>query len=358
MKQRMLQLMLPLLIHGISLAQPVLNAGSLNTIGDQIHYQPCQLSVVTEGPAGANQTWNFSGVIPKNGHDYIIYYVDPAETPNSNLFPFANLATRYTDAGGAVSYAYFNQTGSEYWYLGATFEENSEILSNPNLLARLPMTYGQATNSSYEGEQDLVSFQAAIYGEKSMKYDGYGTLILPDITYTNAIRTKTTEIRTDSVTSFSGGAYTLNRTNSTLYAWFVPGIKSAVFEIRYSTLTTITYFPGVPIQQTVLPEEKTITMQLNPGTSNAHTLGPEKVGVRLLSANPSAQGDWFVEIQPGESPVKLFLCDALGRCTSVQNGRNDSFHVDGSLLPAGTYWLLVQEESGAIVSDPLAIVKL
>ncbi|MBN8677633.1 MAG: hypothetical protein J0M29_05365 [Chitinophagales bacterium] len=355
MQKLLFYLLLLLLFHGMGLAQPVLDASSLNTIGDQIHRQPCQWQDVSEGAAGAGQTWNFSAVKPKIGHDYTIFYVDPAETPNSNLFPFANLATRYTDAGGTVSYAYFNQTGAEYWYLGATVEENSEVLSAPNLLARVPMVYGQNLASSYEGEQDLVSYQAAIYGNKNMLYDGYGVLMLPGITYNNAIRTKTTETRTDSITSFSGGVYTLNRTNSITYGWFVQGIKSAVFEIRYSTLTTITQIPGFPPQQTVHPTEKVVTLQLNPATSGTDFPVQFSTALRLSSANPSASGQWLVE---ATQDVTLVVCDAWGRPIFTQSESSNQFPLDGSQWPAGTYWVVALNEKRQLVSSPLAIVKM
>ncbi|HAD12669.1 MAG TPA: hypothetical protein DCF33_09540, partial [Saprospirales bacterium] len=80
-----------------------------------------------------------------------------------------------------------------------------------------------------------------------------------------------------------------------MYAWFVPGIKSSVFEIRYSTLTTITQIPGLPPQQTVHPTEKVVTLQLNPVTSSTKNLSGFSTALKLSSTNPSTTGQWLVE---------------------------------------------------------------
>jgi hypothetical protein len=347
-----------LALYSTGHAQPILGANSLNTVGDKIQRQPCQATTLTEGPAGANQNWNFSTLRPKNGYDYTIHYLDPAQTPKSDLFPFANLATKYTDAGGDISYAYFNQTGTEYWQLGATFEENKEILSSPNLLARVPMTFDQTINSTFEGQQDFGSYQAAIYASKTMHYDGYGTLVLPIATYTNAIRTKTTETRTDSITSFSGGAYALNITKSTTYAWFAPGIKSAVFEIRYSGVTTVTYIPGFPLQQSVQPSDKVLTYQINSISTSVTTPDVKPTTLRLLSANPCNDGLLRIEAKCSDNrPVVIAIGDAQGRIVASQSGADGVFHFDLSRLPAGTYWACARTFQGRPASKPITILK-
>jgi hypothetical protein len=338
-------------------AQPILNTSSFNTIGDQIHLQPCHVNGVTEGSAGANQTWDLSNLQPRTGDDYTLFYVDPAQTPNGNLFPAANLATEYSFFGGPISYAYFNQNGADYQYLGASFEADMESLSEPNLLARVPMTFGQTVNSTAAGQMALESFQAAIYGKKTQLYDGYGTLKLPNASYTNAIRLKTLETRTDSVTSFSGGLYTLNRDESTSYAWYVPGIKSALLEIRYSTIATVTYVPGIPLQTSVLPTETTVTYQLN-ATSGTGDRVQDVIGLRLLSANPCENGQLSVEMKllDHAATAVLVLVNAQGQVVNTQHGSDGMYHFHMKALPSGIYQLSLITDKGN--STSLAIVKL
>ncbi len=356
MKKLISYLILLLLMPGLY-AQPVLDASSLNMIGDQVQLQPCYSTNVQEGQAGAVQVWNFSNLSPKVDEKFSLSYVDPSQTPKANLFPFANLATEYTYEGGGVSYAYFNQTGSEYWYLGATFEENFEIMSDPNLLARLPMTFGQTVTNSYRGQRDLVFFQSEVYGTKTMLYDAYGTLILPGATYQNAIRIKTVETHTDSVVSFSDGYYTLDRSNNVNYAWFVPGIRNAVLEIRNSTVTAITYVPGLPIQQSSQPTQTEVTYQLNP-TSGTYVPDEDRIKLRVLSANPSADGRWLIEAtSPDQISLTLTLYNADGRPISTQSSTDGSFQVDLNASPAGIYWISAQTKQGVNISTPLPIIK-
>jgi hypothetical protein len=340
-----------------SLAQPILNASSFDAIGDQIHLQPCHVNGASEGNAGANQTWNLSNLQPRTGDDFTLTYVDPAQTPNGNLFPTANLATEYSYFGGPVSYAYFNQNSTDYKYLGATFEEDMETMSEPNLLARVPMTFGQTVSSTSKGKMVLEAFEAAIYGKKTQQYDSYGTLKLPNATYTNVMRLKTVETRTDSVTSFSGGLYTLNRDESVTYTWYAQGIKSALLEIRYSTITTVTYVPGIPLQTSVLPTEKTVTYQLNT-TSAAGGLVPESIGLRLLSANPCAGGRVSVELNllNGASDAVVMLLNAQGQPINTQHGAEGVYHFDTRTLPAGTYYL--RAVTGNTRSKSLTSIKM
>jgi hypothetical protein len=351
-------LILLFVVPGLRLsAQPVLDASSLNRIGNQVQLQPCFTTNVQEGQAGAGQVWNFSTLSPKTDEKFSIFYVNPNQTPKANLFPSANLATKYTDADGSVSYAYFNQTGPDYWFLGAAFEENRETLSEPDLLARLPMTFGQTVTSRYRGRRDFGTFQSAIYGTKTMLYDAYGRLTLPGATYQNAVRIKTTETRTDSVVSFSNG-YTINRSSNVMYAWFVPGIRNAALEIRYSTVTAITYIPGVPIQQTVQPTQKRVTYQINP-TSGTRVPDEDRVALRVLSANPSVDGRWLVEAtSPDQASLTLTLYSADGRPISTQHSPDGSFQVDLTEWPAGIYRMSAQTKRGATTATPLSIIKL
>jgi hypothetical protein len=358
MQKLLFHFILALFLPRLAFAQPVLDASSLNQIGDQIQLQPCYATTVGEGTAGANQTWNFSALQPKPDGNFTIYYLDPAQTPNANLFPFANLATEYTDLEGHVAYAYFNQNGSEYWFLGATYEENIQSMSEPDLLARLPMNFGQTTTSSYLGEQNFGTFQSAIYGTKTMLYDGYGSITLPGgVSYPNAIRTKTTEIQTDSVTSFEGGFYTLDRSNIVAYAWFVPGVRSAVLEIRYTSVTSYTYIPGLPIQETIQPAQKTVTYQVNP-TSGTDAPAENRIALHLVSANPCTGGQLLLETDASDHlPLTLCLYSHDGKQISNQQSTSGQFAFDMDHLPAGTYRVGAPTNQKSNVS-PISIVKI
>jgi hypothetical protein len=326
------------------LAQPILNNNVFNQIGDVIKLQPAQLNNANEGATGANQSWNFTGLVPKQGSAFQLKYVDPAATPYADSFAFSNLATEYVSEDEVLSYGYFNQTGNEIWFLGAAFDDAIQILNNPDLLARTPMKFNDSHTHNYNGTFNYSGFSGYIYGVKTSVYDAYGTLKMPGITYSNAIRTRTRETRTDSV-SFEPDVYTLDITKEDYYAWFVPGIHSPVMEIRYSTLTTKTVVPGIPPQVSTQPTEKTVTYQLSP-VSAAHEKTGQMPGfeMRNISANPVVDHAVTLLFSTRERlPLTLSLLSGQGQLLEqkqmILDSGTQTQSLDLSMYPSGVYYV-------------------
>lgn len=326
------------------MAQPVLNNDILTQIGDIIQLQPVQPENVTEGTAGANKVWDFTSLTPIPSASFQLKYVDAATTPYIDSFPFGNLATEYVDDDGVISYAYFNQTGNQLWFLGAAFSEAIQILENPDLVAQTPLNFNEGHSHSYSGYFNYSGYIGSIYGAKTSKYDAYGTLKMPGATYTNAARTHTHEVRTDSV-GFEGGAYSIDVTEEDYYAWFVPGIHSAVMEIRYSTMTTQTIIPGFPTQVTTLPTEKTVTYQLNPTSAvNEQPQQKARFELQLVSANPVADQHITLSFTTQESmPLTISVLSAEGQLLqqtqTTLNAGTQTRHLDMAGFPAGQYFI-------------------
>jgi hypothetical protein len=335
------------------MAQPVLGNNVFTQIGDIIKLQPAQPNNVSEGPAGANQSWNFSGLIPKPSSAFQLKYLDAAVTPYADSFAFSNMATEYVSEDNVISYGYFNQTGNEIWFLGAAFEEATQILTQPDLLARTPMKYGDFNTHSYSGVFHYPGFTGDIYGVKTSKYDAYGTLKMPGITYSNAIRTRTQETRTDSV-SLGSGVYTLETTKEDYYCWFVPGIHSAVMEIRYSTLTTKTVIPGIPPQISTQPTEKTVTYQLGPVSATHDKPGQTAAfEMRMMSANPVFDQTVSLSFSTRERlPITLALLSGQGQILEqkqiVLEAGSQIHNLDLMAFPSGVYYLSASGPSGTV----------
>lgn len=335
-------------------AQPRLENNVLPQVGTNLLLQPAYTNAIKEGNAGANQVWDFSALQPKVGAQFTLQYVDAAQTPYADKFPFGNIATIYKSLDGTASYSYFNQTGNELWFLGSSYAEAEEVYENPNLLVRTPMNFGQSLTGNYDGIQKYDDFETAIYGYKTLQFDGYGTLKLPGKTYPNAMRTRTEETRTDSVTSFTGGAYTLNLTKSVTYAWFVPGSPLALMEIRYTNLTTKTYIPGIPLQVSNAPQEKDVVYQPNATTPTAEVgLGIQGLDITLQSANPFSDPTLILLLQSDRTmDARLDVLSANGTllstaALSIVAGRQTQ-SLDFDNLPPGTYWVRLSNAQGSL----------
>ena len=78
-----------------AVAQPTLQMNVLPEIGDVVTFYDADTTNVSEGVAGASQTWDFSGLQLSAGSTGIQYiYLDPAATPAqfAGNFPGANIA--------------------------------------------------------------------------------------------------------------------------------------------------------------------------------------------------------------------------------------------------------------------------
>ncbi len=263
------------------------------------------------------------------------------------------MATEYVSEDNVISYGYFNQTGNEIWFLGAAFNEANEVLTQPDLLARTPMHFSETNTHQYNGVFNYPGFSGYINGVKTSTYDAYGTLKMPGITYSNAIRTRTQETRTDSV-SLGQGIYNLNITKEDYYGWFVPGIHSAVMEIRYSTLTTKTVVPGIPPQVSTQPTEKTVTYQLEATSATYEKPGQmADFDMKNVSANPvDQQGLTLLFTTRERLPLSLSLLTAHGQLLAQQQlvleEGTQTRDIDLSPYPTGVYYISATSGTGVI----------
>lgn len=183
-------------IYGIK-AQPVLNATDFNTKYSATLYTAENEPGLSAGNAGANQTWDFSGLTSPTLYA-TISVVPNSTTPYKNTFPDANYVIKYAYADNSPTfYTYNTVTTSKFETNGAA--GNSEIYEevDPLTIFSFPYTYGKSfTDTTQEKGSSVQTITST--------YDGYGTLITPFETFTNVIRIKTQE----STPSYSFTDYT------------------------------------------------------------------------------------------------------------------------------------------------------
>ncbi|HET6244710.1 MAG: hypothetical protein H0V01_02655 [Bacteroidetes bacterium] len=119
-------------------AQITINSADVAQIGTAYFQVNDESPILLPGSAGANQTWNFSGV---NAHTFASYnLVDPAATPNTGAFATATVAAEDEN----LNYIYLKNNSSELTIVGAhfsgfdvPFNPNEKVLEFPQLTIQL-----------------------------------------------------------------------------------------------------------------------------------------------------------------------------------------------------------------------------
>ncbi len=169
-------------------AQPSINSAQDYTIGSVFKYYSCNPTAT--GSSGANQTWNFSFLsVIDSSTSSIIQQTAPF------TFFTANIVKKNSDS----TFQYFYQTATDNFYLGYIDSSSSSnggvfTFNNIYLYAERPLTMSTFIISSNEDTGTSMGY-LNIYngGNDTTVADAYGTLILPNGTYTNTIRIKSIE---------------------------------------------------------------------------------------------------------------------------------------------------------------------
>lgn len=205
-----------------ALAQPTLNKVEDYTVGTSIKVLNCQ--AMAAGNAGANQTWNFSG-LAGNDTTTFTYMANPAGSP----FPTANLVEKSSD----TTYRFLNKTASATYTVGITdssaSSDNAVIsYTNTALNMQRPLTYNTTATDSFVHTIANGMFTVNGKGEVQMKVDGYGTLVLPNGTYSNVLRLR---IETNQKDSIGAPLNMAVITKLVSYAWYDNAHKAPLLRI-------------------------------------------------------------------------------------------------------------------------------
>ncbi|MCE3227110.1 MAG: hypothetical protein K0S32_1661, partial [Bacteroidetes bacterium] len=189
---------------------------------DILKFINCNTVSVNEGNAGANQTWNFSNLISSN--DTITeWMVLPSTVPNASLYPSSNLVEKYSDG----RYVFIDKTTTQNLLVGYS-ETNLDIkYPDPVLSAQRPVTFGSIFTDTFTSNFVANSYNFSGGGTVTINADAYGTLILPNGTYSNVLRISTTQIQVDTLIQFA----ITSTTTIKITTWFDANHNSALLKI-------------------------------------------------------------------------------------------------------------------------------
>jgi hypothetical protein len=150
---------------------------------------------------GNGVTWDASGITQQAGTPTISFiYGNPTTTPYASLFPNSNYVFYDPALTALVSYEYVNFSTDSLVIVGQYQPSTAhEIYTNPDKRLIFPFTYNQTTidtyaKTNYSDANTISSYQT---GTRTITYAGYGTVILPQATFTNVALIS--ELRTNSL---------------------------------------------------------------------------------------------------------------------------------------------------------------
>jgi len=194
-------------------AQPVLTNSNISPYPGEYYVGYLVVPPIGQllNATGANQTWDFSGVLQSNG--YIFGNFAPNMTQFGTSYPNATVTCQLPQYG--TNLVYMQSDSNELVELGI----NDQIWNNPRTMLRFPLTYLDTftdTGTYYSGSLNWIWHVSGVA-------DGYGTIILPYGTVNNVLRVR------EDVDNWTGQGWVSQLT----YSWYQPGTHTPI--CRYWT---------------------------------------------------------------------------------------------------------------------------
>lgn len=169
-------------------AQPTVVVNEFYNVGDMIKMVNCDPTGITAGASGTGLTWNFSGMVPTGG-----YYTISVQDDTTSQFPLSNLL--FSLPGNM--YLHLQESSSDT-YINGAFDDNTDVTiyyNNYNISKR-PFTYGSMYIDTYQATIPPNVMHGT--GVLTVTGDAYGTLVLPNGTYSNVLRIKKHQVERDT----------------------------------------------------------------------------------------------------------------------------------------------------------------
>ena len=160
---------------------------------------------------GTGITWDASDIEQQTGTPVIHFvFADPAGTPYADLFPGSNYVQYDPALTALIDYNYYIITADSMSTTGeyAPSAEH-EIFQNPDKRLVFPFSYSASFTDTYAktNYSDATTISSYQTGMRTVTFNGYGTLILPQGEFTNVALIS--EMRTNSLGP-----------NSTYFTWY------------------------------------------------------------------------------------------------------------------------------------------
>lgn len=260
MKKQLFLIASILIWHFYLPAQSIFSSNTFDVrAGDTVIAISFTDSVTTPGPAGTNQTWDFS-FLQEAGRDTSVIEM-AANVPQSGFFPNADFAGgnivpagSSSSPGASASANFFFSEGMNgellYWGASTEINANGNIIvqnapySDPEVIFSYPMMFQDSVSDDFVGAFDAGGgIVVNRTGSNYRIYDGYGTLIMPNgQTFTDVIRIRLVQTYSDSS---SNPVFPINNQYQSENVYYIGQGKKLPY-LQYNSLTT-TVAPNPPI---------------------------------------------------------------------------------------------------------------
>ncbi|RYD83072.1 MAG: T9SS type A sorting domain-containing protein [Sphingobacteriales bacterium] len=296
-------------------AQPQITSSKMLPFGAKMRYKYVQNTYdIDTTIQGANVTWNFSNLINSSDPEINMQIADPAKTPYGSSFPDANYV-RIEDN----NYRYFNLSSSKFQRVGSYTTKASKF-SDPQVEMVYPLTYGSTNNDTWNNSNS--SFDGGTYDYKCI---GYGKLTTPGGTFNNVLLVR--------IIVTEGELYELP-----FYAWYNADNGAPVLE----------YTPGDGFFFDAYS-----TYQANLNTS----IDKNELALDVIFNNP-VQNMLNISLPYANSDLYNYtIINMLGQTVLAGTGMNALMNIDVNALPAGTYFLSLNNTKNTSATKRVKFVK-
>ena len=317
---------------------------------------------VDVGSPGANQTWDFSALNPQGLETYV-KFVDPSETPFSDLYPAANIVeySRFvSDDTTFEGYGYFEINESFLHFLGFVFESMDSVFTEAdNDTAPLPLQYGSSWTSINNRIEGGEGFEINIIDTTYTVVDGWGQVTVPAGTFDCLrLRDDYVEIETwkfGDMVVFADTTYWISYQWLTKNAFIVATIESGPDETD-PNFTTAEY---VSIAQEIIPGSAT-------SIADNKTYRPNDFQLSQNYPNPFNPSTKIRYYLPQASDVRLDIYNQQGELirSLVNNRQPSGEHIvnwdgrnnSGTRVASGIYYYSLRSKN-SILTRPMILLK-
>jgi hypothetical protein len=300
---------------------PTLTSTSNPIAGDwYLHYAT---DTFNQGASGAMVTWDFH-TLPLHSTD-TAYWSACSASPLCSTFPGT---TVYGHQQGSTLGVYLHTTTTSQSVDGE-YNTGAIPFSNYEDLLRYPFTYGTTyVDTMIATFTSGSSFYRS--GTITVTGDAYGTLILPNATFTNALRVHRVEDYKDSIV----GVATMYTYHSDIYSWNVPNIRTEVLNVtRFSA-------NGTPLANTAWYTNKQPV-----SVESAYPIQPSV----LLYPNP-ARDNITIQLSTDAAHIRVSIADVMGETIAIIADDYYSqgahiFNFNTGSLSRGIYFIKLQTDT-------------
>ena len=335
-------------------------------VGETFSNQVAQTNNLPSYAGGANQTWNYSGLVDSSVAASVQVLL-PSATPDAALFPTSNLAVR---TANNANFVYFNSQASQLSIVGLDAADTGQInYTTPRIYLPYPFAYNSFYTDSVVGE--VERYGAIFRGKDSLKADGYGTLNLPGgKSYTNVLRVQYIENVTtvkDTTASIGGfpisGTFTANiRTVSYLY--FTPGTHVPLLTVNETTTSAyitalgstnpVNGFPITSLSATYLKASSDLPVTF---TSFTASLQNKNVLLQWKTAQETNSHHFNVQRSlTGTDFVTMNAVTATGNSTGSTYSYTDETYAKTNVPPSVYYRIQEVDKDGKLFYSGTALV--